>query len=142
MPRENVLFLCTGNSARSQMGEAFLRHYAGERFDVYSAGLEPKGLNPYTIRTMEEIGIDVRGQTSNSLLEYMGKVDFRYVITVCGHADENCPAPLWKGGEKLHWPFEDPAAETEEAVAVLRFREIREQIRARIQDWLRELGEI
>lgn len=76
MPKPNVLFLCTGNSARSQMAEAFLRHYAGDRFEVFSAGLEPKGLNPYAVRAMDETGIDIRGQKSEAVTDYMGGMFF------------------------------------------------------------------
>ena len=93
--KENVLFLCTGNSARSQMAEALFRQHAGDQFDVYSAGIEPKGINPYSIRAMDEIGIDIRGQSSKSMEVFIGNVSFRYVITVCGHADQNCPQALW-----------------------------------------------
>lgn len=95
------MFLCTGNSARSQMAEAFLRHYAGDRYQVYSAGLEPRGINPYTIRAMDETEIDIRSQTSDPIKKYMGQMHFRYVITLCGDADANCPTPLWHLGEKL-----------------------------------------
>ena len=110
--QQNVLFLCTGNSARSQMAEAFLRHYGSDHFNVYSAGLHSQGVNPYTIKVMEEKGIDINKQTSDGVKDYMGRIPFRYVITVCAHADANCPAPLWHMGEKLHWPFDDPAAAT------------------------------
>lgn len=135
-----VLFLCTGNSARSQMAEALLRHHGGAHFDVHSAGLEPKGMNPYTIRAMDEIGMDVRHQTSDSLRKYMGFVHFPYIITVCSHADKNCPHGLWSRGEKLHWSFEDPAAvEGTDEEILAEFRKIRDQIDARIQQWLVEL---
>jgi arsenate reductase len=138
MIKPNILFLCTGNSARSQMVEAFMRKYAGDRFEVYSAGLEPKGINPYTIRVMDEVGIDIRSHTSDSLRKYMGVVHFLYVVTVCGHADENCPHGLWSRGEKLHFPFDDPAAvEGSDDEKLAKFREIRDQIEAKIQDWLK-----
>jgi len=140
--KKKVLFLCTGNSARSQMTEALLRHNADDNFEVFSAGLEAKGINPYAIRAMDEIGIDIRGQRSKDTREYMGRVFFHYVITVCGNADKSCPQALWaQGGQKLHWPFEDPAAATgsdEEIIAA--FREIRDQIDARIKVWLKELS--
>ena len=139
--KPNVLVLCTGNSARSQIGEALLRHHAGDRFEVFSAGIEPKGINPYTIRVMQERGIDISQQWSKSTKEYMGKKFFRYLITVCGHADQNCPAALWaNGGPRMHWPFEDPAAEEgsdEDKLAA--FRTARDQIEARVLAWLREL---
>lgn len=139
--KQNVLILCTGNSARSQMAEALLRQYAGDRFEVYSAGIEPKGLNPYAIRAMNEIGIDISGQRSKGIGEFMGKMFFRYVITVCGHADANCPQALWaRGGEKLHWPFEDPAAvEGTDEQKLMAFRETRNLLEAKIKSWIAEL---
>ncbi|MEZ4668274.1 MAG: arsenate reductase ArsC [Anaerolineae bacterium] len=139
--KKRVLFLCTGNSARSQMAEALLRHYAGDIFEVYSAGLEPKGINPFSIRAMDEVGIDIRGQRSKDTTEYMGRVLFHYVITVCGNADKSCPQALWdQWGQKIHWPFEDPAAATgtdDEIMAT--FRTVRDQIDGRIKAWLKEL---
>lgn len=138
--KKRLLFLCTGNSARSQMAEGLFRHHAGDLFEVYSAGLEAKGINPFAIRSMDEIGIDIRGQRSKDTSEYMGRMFFHYVITVCGNADKTCPQALWaQGGQKLHWPFEDPAAATgtdEEIMAT--FREIRDQIDTRIKAWLKE----
>ena len=141
MAKQRVLFLCTGNSARSQMGEAFLRHYAGEQFEVHSAGLEPKGIHPYTIRVMDEVGIDIRGQHSKSTREYMGRMFFHYLITVCADADKNCPQALWaQGGKKLHWPFDDPAAvEGTDEEKLATFREVRDQIAAKVQSWIAEL---
>ncbi|MFW5692347.1 MAG: arsenate reductase ArsC [Chloroflexota bacterium] len=141
MAKSNMLFLCTGNSARSQMAEALLRHHAGDRFEVFSAGLEPKGINPYTIRAMDEIGIDIRNQTSDNVNSIGGRRYYGYIITVCSHADQNCPSGVYAlGREKLHWPFDDPAAVTgsdEEIMAT--FREIRNQIDAKIKAWLGEL---
>ncbi|MEO8611038.1 MAG: arsenate reductase ArsC [Chloroflexota bacterium] len=141
MTKQRVLFLCTGNSARSQMGEALLRRYAGEQFEVHSAGLEPKGINPYTLRVMDEVGIDIRGQHSKSTREYMGRMFFHYLITVCSDADKNCPQALWaQGGKKLHWPFDDPAAvEGADEERLAKFREVRDQIAARVQSWIAEL---
>ncbi len=141
MDKPNVIFLCTGNSARSQMAEAFLRHYGGAHFNVYSAGLEPKGMNPYTVRVMDEKGIDVRGQASESVQDYVGKLPFAYTITVCAHADEHCPTAIWAGGEKLHWYFDDPAAvEGDDAQKLAAFRVIRDQIERKIVDWLTQQG--
>ncbi len=140
--KQRVLFLCTGNSARSQMAEGLLRHYAGDTFEVFSAGLEAKGINPYAIQAMDEIGIDIQGQRSKDTSEYMGRMFFHYVITVCGNADKSCPQALWaKGGQKLHWPFEDPAAVTgsDEEIRTA-FREIRNQIDGRIKTWLKALA--
>ena len=138
--KPQVLFLCTGNSARSQMAEAFLKRYAGSYFDVQSAGLEPKPINPYTIKVMAEVGYDMSGHRSKSLSEFMGRSASRYVITVCGNADANCPRGLWSFGEKLHWPFDDPAAfvGTEEETLAC-FRQTRDQIEQKILSWLKEL---
>jgi arsenate reductase len=96
MSNQRVLFLCIGNSARSQMAEAFLRKYAGDTFDAHSAGLEPKGVNPLTVRVMDEVGIDISRQTSKGIETYLGKVLFQYLITVCDDADKNCPT-VWPG---------------------------------------------
>jgi arsenate reductase len=134
--KPKVLFLCTGNSARSQMAEAFLRKYAGDRFEVHSAGLEPSVVNPYTIHVMEEVGVDMSAHRSKSLTEYMGKVHFAYMITVCDRAEQKCP--IFPGmGVRLHWPFEDPAAATgsdEEKLA--RFRQVRGEIEKKMMEWL------
>ena len=134
----NVLFLCTGNSCRSQMAEGWLRKLAGERFEVYSAGLEPHGINPYTITVMEELGIDMNDHSSDHLDKYKGEIDFDFLITVCGNADERCP--YFPGmGTRLHWPFEDPAAfvgPEDETLAA--FRTVRDQIKEKIQAWLEE----
>lgn len=136
--KPKVLFLCTGNTARSQMAEAFLRQYAGDRFEVYSAGLEPGTINPLTIQVMEEIGIDMRAHRSKSLTEYMGKVHFGYMITVCDRAEQKCP--IFPGmGIRLHWPFEDPAAFSgsgEERLA--KFRQVRDQIESQVKEWIAE----
>jgi arsenate reductase len=122
------------------MGEALLRHHADDRFDVYSAGLEPKGINPYTIRVMDEIGIDIRNQTSDSVQKYMGKMYFNYAITVCSDADKQCPHALWSRGIKLHWPFDDPAsAEGTDEQILAKFREIRDQIDAQVQQWIESI---
>ena len=134
--KTRVLFLCTGNSARSQMAEALLRKYAGDRFEVHSAGLEPKGVHPLTVRVLDEIGADTSLLTSKPLTTYMGKVHFGYLITVCSNADERCP--IFPGmGVRLHWPFEDPAAfQGSDAEKLARFREVRDQIDARIRAWI------
>ncbi|MDD5367902.1 MAG: arsenate reductase ArsC [Anaerolineaceae bacterium] len=139
MERIRVLFLCTGNSARSQMAEAFLRSYGGDRFQAFSAGLEPKEINPMTIRVMNEIGFDLDGQYSKGVDQYLGKVLFKYLITVCDQAEKNCPAS-WPGvNYRSHWSFEDPAAvEGTEEVRLARFREVRDQIQQKILDWLVE----
>ena len=139
MIKAKVLFLCTGNSARSQMAEAFLRKYGGDEFEAYSAGLEPKGITPYTERVMKEIGISLSGQRSKHVEEYMGKVHFGHLIIVCDEAERNCPATFPGLGRRLHWSFEDPAAfvgSDDEKLA--KFREVRDQIERRIKAWLAE----
>jgi arsenate reductase len=139
MSKSRVLFLCTGNSARSQLGEALLRHEAGDRFDVYSAGTDPKGVHPLTLRTLAELGIDAGGQRSRHLNELMGKVAIRTVIVVCGEADKTCPGALPGVAERLFWPFDDPAAATgDEETRLAKFRAVRDQIRERIRNWLAE----
>ena len=134
-----VLFLCTGNSARSQMAEAFLRKYAGDRFEAHSAGLEPKGLNPLTVKVMEEAGVDMSGHTSKGFETYLGKMLFQYLITVCDDAEKNCPT-TWPGvSNRLHWHFEDPAAfigTDQEKLA--KFRQVRDQIDGKIKGWIAE----
>jgi arsenate reductase len=140
MSKPRVLFLCTGNSARSIMAEALLRHYAPDHFEVYSAGLEPKGINPYTVRAMNEIGLDVSRARSTDVMEYLGKVHMGYVITVCSNAEERCPIFPF-GIQRLHWPFEDPAAfEGTDADQLAKFREVRDLIDQRIRTWLSEQG--
>ncbi|HMM97418.1 MAG TPA: arsenate reductase ArsC [Anaerolineales bacterium] len=110
MAKPKVLFLCTGNSARSQMAEGLLRALAGEQFEVFSAGTEPKGrILPEVQEAMREVGIDMRGQWSKSVTEFLGKQIFAHVITVCTNAEENCPAVFLTMGQHEHWPFDDPA---------------------------------
>lgn len=140
--KQKVIFLCTGNSARSQMAEAHLRSYAGDRFEVHSAGLEPSGINPLTTKVMDESGISLAGQHSKSVKEYLGKIHFNYLFTVCGHAEKNCPRTFLSTGIHTHWDFEDPAAfEGSEEERLQKFREIRDQIDSRIQDWLEDLAQ-
>ena len=140
MDKTKVLFLCTGNSARSQMAEAFLRSYAGDRFEVFSAGLEPKELHPLATKVMKEKEISMEGQYSKPLMLYAGKIHFSYLITVCDNAEKKCP--IFPGmGTRLHWPFEDPAAfEGSEDEKVAKFRDVRDQIDHRIQTWLAEVN--
>lgn len=141
MNKQRILFLCTGNSARSQMAEAFIRKYADDRFEAHSAGLEPKGLNPLTVKVMDEIGIDVSEQTSKGVDTYLGKMHFQYLITVCDDADKNCPT-VWPGvHQRMHWSFQDPAAvEGSDEAKLAKFREVRDLIEAKIRSWLAEHG--
>ena len=133
--RGRVLFLCTHNSARSQMAEGLLRHLAGERFEAHSAGTEATHVRPLAIRAMDEIGIDVSGQESKTLDRYLGE-RFDYVITVCDEANEACP--FFPGANnRLHWSFEDPSQATgseEERLKV--FQRVRDEIRERIEQEL------
>ena len=140
MNQQRVLFLCTGNSARSQMAEAFLRKYGSGRFEAYSAGLEPKGMNPLTVQVMKEAGIDVSGQRSKGIPEYLGKVLFQYLITVCDDAEKNCPT-VWPGvNQRLHWHFEDPAAvQGTDEQKLAKFRQVRDLMEQKIISWLDSL---
>ncbi len=139
MNTQRVLFLCTGNSARSQMAEAFLRKYGGDSFEPYSAGLEPKGVNPLTIKVMNEIGIDISNQQSKSIDTYLGKVSFQYLITVCDDADQNCPVGIPGVETRMHWSFEDPARfGGSEEQKLAKFREVRDLIEKRIKEWVAE----
>lgn len=132
-----VLFLCTGNSARSQMAEAFLRKHAGNRYEVISAGTEPKGINPLTVRIMDEIGVSLEGHRSKSLEEYLGKVRIHYAITVCENAEKSCPSVWPFCQERLSWPFDDPAAcEGPEDARLEKFREVRDQIEVKVRQWI------
>jgi arsenate reductase len=138
MEKQRVLFLCTGNSARSQMAEAFLRKYGAERFEAHSAGLEPKAINPFTIRVMREAGIDISEQRSKGVEVYLGKVLFQYLITLCEDAEKNCPT-VWPGvNQRLHWSFEDPAKfEGSEDQKLAEFRRVRDLIEQKITGWLK-----
>jgi arsenate reductase (thioredoxin) len=139
MDKPCVIFLCTGNSARSQMAEAFLRKYGGDSYEVYSAGLEPKGINPLTTQVMKEVGLDISGQRSKNISEYLGKKLFLYMITVCDDAEKNCPTILVGVQNRLHWSFEDPAKFTGSEMQKLeKFREVRDLIEARLKAWLAE----
>lgn len=109
MEKEQVLFLSSGNSARSQMAKALLRKYAGDQFEVFSAGLEPSLIYPYTVKVLNEISMNAHKQYSKPLSMYAGKKHFDYLIAVCSNADERCP--VFPGvGTYMHWPFEDPTA--------------------------------
>ncbi|MBK9207198.1 MAG: arsenate reductase ArsC [Anaerolineales bacterium] len=141
MNKSKVLFLCTGNSARSQMAERLLRALAGEQFEVFSAGTEPKGsILPEVQEAMREVGIDTSAQWSKSVMEYMGKVNFGYVITVCADAEENCPVVFLNMGTHLHWPFDDPAKFSgDDETRLSSTRRVRDQIEERLRLWLIEL---
>ena len=142
MSKPKVIFLCTGNSARSQMAEGLLRALAGEHFDVFSAGTEPKGsILPEVQEAMREVGIDTSLQWSKSVMEYMGKVNFANVITVCADAEENCPVVFLNMGTHDHWPFDDPAKfGGDEEQRLTSTRRVRDQIEERLRLWLTQQG--
>ncbi|MBW4436915.1 MAG: arsenate reductase ArsC [Pleurocapsa minor GSE-CHR-MK-17-07R] len=139
---KRVIFICTGNSARSQMAEGFLRHLGGPDYDVHSAGMEAKGLHPLTVQVMAEVGIDVSGQRSKSVTEYMGRAFFDDAMIVCRRAEDDCPT-INADAKRVHrWIFDDPARASgtdEEKLAA--FRAVRDQIEARIRLWLAETAE-
>jgi arsenate reductase len=133
--RARVLFLCTHNSARSQMAEGLLRYLAGDRFEAHSAGTEATHVRPLAIRAMDEVGVDISGQESKTLEQYLGE-PFDYVITVCDDANEACP--FFPGAKnRLHWSLEDPArAEGSEDERLAIFRRVGDEIRERIEQEL------
>ena len=134
---KKVLVLCTGNSCRSQIAEAYLRHFAGEKAAIYSAGVETHGVNPRAISTMKEDGIDITQHTSNNIDEYVN-IDFDFVITVCDNAKERCPFFPTKA-KKFHQNFPDPAKATGTEEAILeQFREVRQMIKRYSQQFVSE----
>jgi len=141
MAKTNVLFLCTGNSCRSQMAEGWTRNFLADRVEAYSAGIEAHGMNPNAMQVMKEAGVDITGQSSR-LADSLKDVPLDLVITVCGHADENCPTFLTKA-RVVHVGFDDPpklakAAATEEE-ALDHYRRVRDEIREFVQKQLPKL---
>jgi arsenate reductase len=133
---KRVLVLCTGNSCRSQLAEGFLRHFAGNSAEIYSAGIETHGVNPKAVTVMAESGIDISAHTSNHINEYIG-IDFDYVITVCDHAKESCPY-FPSRAQKFHYNFPDPAKATgTDAEIMQEFRRIRDMIKAYSSDFVK-----
>ena len=139
--KERVLFLCTGNSCRSQMAEGFLREMAGDRFEVLSAGMEPQEeIHPLAVKAMEEIGIDISNQQPKGVKEYLGTEWIKWLIVVCNKAKQSCPRvwPLLADEARLYWPFDDPAeAEGTEEEKMVVFRRVRDEIKASLEEWLR-----
>ena len=133
--KKKVLFVCTGNSARSQMAEGLLRWLADDRFEAFSAGTRPAGLNPHAVIAMAEIGIDISRQRSKHV-DGLVRQHFDYVITVCDNAREACPLFLG-GGQRLHHSFEDPAAAPADRQPDV-FRRIRVEIEAYLREFLKE----
>jgi arsenate reductase len=142
MTHKRVLFVCIHNSARSQMAEAWLRHLAGERFEVESAGLEPGKLNPFVVEAMKEVGIDISHHVPKGVQDlFAAGRTYDYVIAVCDkEAAEKCP--LFPGGAvRLHWSFPDPSAATGDHNNKLRIAaEVRDTIKSTLERWLRELS--
>lgn len=135
--KKRVLVLCTGNSARSQMGEGLFRAEGGDGFEVFSAGTKPGSVRPEAIAVMHEIGIDISGHRSKSAGEFAGQ-SFDYVVTVCDNARDNCPV-FPAGTSRIHWSLEDPAAvEGSEAERMAAFRRIRDQIHERVRRFFRD----
>lgn len=134
MFKKKVLFICTHNSARSQMAEGFLNALYGDLYEAYSAGTEPSRVNPYAIRAMAEIGIDISHHRSKHLREFLG-MEFDYVITVCDSAKDSCP--FFPGGKRyIHQGFEDPSkAQGSEEEIMEKFRRIRDEIRAWVESF-------
>ncbi|MFO7557805.1 MAG: arsenate reductase ArsC [Desulfobacterales bacterium] len=131
----NILFLCTGNSCRSQMAEGWTRHLKSDQMDVWSAGIEKHGLNPLAVRAMAEAGVDISHHVSKTVDE-LSSQSFDYVITVCDHANESCPIFSGKA-KRIHVGFDDPPrlaenAENEEE-AMLHYRRVRDEIRAFVE---------
>jgi arsenate reductase len=138
MRKRKVLFLCTQNSARSQMAEGFLRNLAGDRFEVYSAGTFPTNeVHPCAVEAMEEVGVDISDQCPKGVSTYLGREYFNYLIIVCAPSERDCPKTFPGVGVRFAWIFDDPRSDDvpqEESLA--RFREIRDEIEVKIRDWL------
>jgi len=136
----NILFLCTGNSCRSQMAEGWGKKFAANLFEIQSAGIECHGKNPRAIAIMQEAGVDIAAQESTKVTDIMiEQADL--VVTVCGHADEHCPV-LPAGTKKYHWPLDDPAkAEGNEEDIMQTFRTSRDDIKNRVKDLLQQFAE-
>jgi arsenate reductase len=129
--KKRVLILCTGNVARSQMAEGLLRHIAGDRFEVFSAGLIPSYVRPHAISVMNELGIDISHHRSKSLNEFLER-PFDYVITVCDHASEHCP--IFPGpAKRIHWSIDDPVAPGGEEAQLAAFRRARDELQERLR---------
>ncbi|MDX2141571.1 MAG: arsenate reductase ArsC [Chloroflexota bacterium] len=139
MAKLKVLFLCTGNSARSQMAEAFLRKHGSDHFEAYSAGLEPRGIHPMTQTVLEEAGIDLSVHRSKSIREYLGYERFDYIITVCRRTDDNCPKVYPEARSYQRWVFDDPVRhDGSEDDKLENFRATRDRMEARVKLWLEE----
>jgi arsenate reductase len=136
--KPKVLFLCTGNSCRSQMAEGLLRELAHDSFDVYSAGTDPaERVHPLAVEVMQERGIDISGQRPKHVKEFLGRLPVRDLIIVCSGADEACPRVFPGMLHRRLWPFDDPAAFAGSPEATrARFRAVRDEIEAKLKEWL------
>jgi arsenate reductase len=140
-PRPNALVLCTGNSCRSQMAEGYLRHYASDRLNAFSAGTDPKDeVHPLAVRVMREDGIDISEHRPKHIKLFLGRNAMRYVIIVCSDAEQTCPR-IWPGMmSRLFWPFDDPAAfQRSESETLAEFRRVRDEIKEKILAWIETL---
>ncbi len=134
---KKILVLCTGNSCRSQIAHGYLRHFAGDKAAVYSAGVETHGVNPRAIQIMKDDGIDISNHTSNNVDEYIG-IDFDYVITVCDNAKERCPVFPSKA-EKIHYNFPDPAKATGSEEEIMKeFCRVRDMVKEFCEGFVKE----
>ncbi|MCO6452265.1 MAG: arsenate reductase ArsC [Caldilineales bacterium] len=139
MRRPKVLFLSTENAARSQMAEAWLRSLAGDRFEVHSAGLNATAIHPLTVEVMSEAGISTKGQWAKDVSEYLGKVHFGNMITVCASAEQNCPTAFLGIGNRYYWKLDDPVKfQGDDAAAIAKFRAVRDQIEQLVRSWIDE----
>ncbi|MFO7815105.1 MAG: arsenate reductase ArsC [Halanaerobiales bacterium] len=138
MNKAKVLFICTGNSARSQMAEGFLREYAADKFEAYSGGLNAEGIHPLTKKVMTEAEIDISQQESKKIKQFLGRKHFGFLITVCRKAEKNCPT-FPDVSTRLFWDIEDPRAfEGTEEEKLAKFREIRNEIEERVKNFIGE----
>ncbi|MEM6685426.1 MAG: arsenate reductase ArsC [Bacteroidota bacterium] len=138
---KNILVLCTGNSCRSQMADGYLTHFTQGKANIYSAGIETHGVNPKAVAIMKLDGIDISNNTSNNISEYL-EIDFDFIITVCDHAQENCPYIPSKNAKRIHQNFTDPSkAKGSEMQIFNSFKKSREQIKAFCEEFVaQELG--
>jgi arsenate reductase len=138
--KPNVLFLCTGNSCRSQMAEGFLCELGGDRFIAYSAGTNPaESVHPLAMQVMSEKGIDISQNKPTNVKQYLGRLPVRHLVIVCDAANEQCPRIFPGMLNRMFWPFDDPAAFVgSEAATLEKFRTVRDQIETRLKQWLKE----
>ncbi len=140
MRKRNALFLCIGNSCRSQIAEALLRARHGDRFAAYSAGLDPNGVHPMTVQVLEEIGIDASQLRSKSVKEYLGRLWVHYLVIVCQEGADQCPRIFPGMVKRITWQFDDPPAfQGPEKEKLQKFRDVRDAIAAAVESWVQEL---